>query len=84
MTPMGPLRALKLKKHCEMCGAQDSPTMSYRLEVAFDPKGQPKTLCQACRIGSAELLADQRMHLHLYVDKLNTRRCVQCDGVVRP
>jgi hypothetical protein len=56
----GPLESLRLQKHCQMCGAQDTATLSHRLEPAFDPSGQPKTLCRDCRIGSAELLADRR------------------------
>ena len=39
---------------CEMCGHAD------RLEAAFDPSGNAKTLCYDCRIGSAELLQSKR------------------------
>ena len=52
------LEWLNLKDHCEMCGFKD------RLEAAFDPGGQPKTLCYSCRIGSAELLADTRVAMY--------------------
>jgi hypothetical protein len=51
-----PLESLKVKKHCEMCGAG----RKGMLEPAFDPSGKPKTLCRDCRIGSAELLAARR------------------------
>lgn len=52
-----PLESLTLKDHCEMCGH------TTHLEPAFDPSAQPKTLCDQCRIGSAELLADVRASL---------------------
>jgi hypothetical protein len=54
----GPLESLKRKDYCEMCGNQKK---NARLEPAFDPSGEPKTLCLDCRIGSAELLADRRI-----------------------
>ena len=59
----GPLESLVLKEHCEMCGvtALAAGRVGVLLEPAFDPSGQPKTLCQDCRIGSAELLADRRI-----------------------
>jgi hypothetical protein len=59
----GPLESLVLKDYCEMCGvtALAAGRVGVLLEPAFDPSGQPKTLCQDCRIGSAELLADRRI-----------------------
>jgi hypothetical protein len=57
----GPLELLEregLSDHCEMCGNQEK---CASLEPAFDPSGQPKTLCRECRIGSAELLANKRL-----------------------
>jgi len=50
-----------------MCGVSKKHVSSdvrdkiISLEAAFDPSGKPKTLCQPCRIGSAELLADRRV-----------------------
>ncbi len=61
----GPLASLQLKTHCEMCGATNRTGVAAPLEPAFDPGGQPKTLCRKCRIGSAELLAQPRM---IYVE----------------
>jgi hypothetical protein len=58
----GPLESYKMAGHCEMCGANDFQPHP-ELEPAFNPSGQPKTLCRDCRIGSAELLADQRADL---------------------
>ncbi len=60
---LGPLESLVPKDHCEMCGvtALAAGRVGVLLEPAFDPSGQPKTLCQDCRIGSAELLADRRI-----------------------
>jgi hypothetical protein len=46
----GPLESLQMGDHCEMCGR------TGWLEPAFDPAWNPRTLCRACRIGSAELL----------------------------
>ena len=62
---LGPLESLVLKDHCEMCGvtALAAGRVGVLLEPAFDPSGQPKTLCRDCRIGSAELLADRRIKL---------------------
>jgi hypothetical protein len=63
----GPLESLVLKDHCEMCGVSKRHVSSVvrekmmPLEPAFDPSGRAKTLCQPCRIGSAELLADRRI-----------------------
>jgi hypothetical protein len=68
----GPLEYLQrrgLADHCEMCGVKEfkrKPGSSSNgersfLEPAFDPSGEPKTLCRDCRIGSAELLADRRL-----------------------
>lgn len=65
----GPLESLErggLADYCEMCGTRErkpggSKTQDVGLEPAFDPSGQPKTLCQECRIGSAELLANKRL-----------------------
>jgi hypothetical protein len=63
----GPLESYKMAGHCEMCGAPGKrPSGTFttaRLEPAFNPSGEPKTLCQDCRIGSAELLADVRADL---------------------
>jgi hypothetical protein len=56
----GPLESLKLKTHCEMCGATNWNKGAAPLEPAFDPSGRPKILCRKCRIGSAELLAQPR------------------------
>lgn len=57
----GPLESLNLADHCEMCGLSAIPNREYPfLEAAFNPDSEPMTLCQSCRIGSAELLADQR------------------------
>lgn len=56
----GPLEVLDgegLENHCEMCG--DSK-LGACLEAAFNPSGQAKTLCYACRIGSAEVLSNLR------------------------
>jgi hypothetical protein len=66
----GPLESLELEglsDYCEMCGAAErkpggSKTQDVGLEPAFNPSGQPKTLCRDCRIGSAELLANKRLH----------------------
>ncbi len=63
----GPLEALKLKDHCEMCGKtyrdHRDPSGIWRagekLEPGFDPYGEAKTLCSDCRIGSAELLHEK-------------------------
>lgn len=46
-------------QHCEMCGAD----AGRLLEPAFAPDGKAEMLCQDCRIGSAELLADRRQAL---------------------
>ncbi len=67
MSTKGILESLKLKRHCEMCGATNKKPKSvlehhkdeFQLEPAFNPSGQPMTLCRDCRIGSAELLADR-------------------------
>ena len=68
----GPLEFYIMTDHCEMCGASDYKKQRSiiagaagisGLEAAFDPDGKPKTLCRQCRIGSAELLADQRANL---------------------
>lgn len=65
----GPLESYKMAEHCEMCGVSAkhvSDVVRHRmmpLEPAFNPSGQPKTLCRDCRIGSAELLADVRANL---------------------
>src|ERR1700739_984889 len=61
----GPLESLKLKNHCEMCGVSERHVSSVvrdivmPLEPAFNPSGQPKTLCRDCRIGSAELIRER-------------------------
>jgi hypothetical protein len=52
----GSLESLKLKDHCEMCGASQRNPNSLPLEAAFNPSGKPMTLCRDCRMGSAELL----------------------------
>jgi hypothetical protein len=68
----GPLESHKMARHCEMCGASDYKKQgsviagahgSVGLEPAFNPSGQPKTLCRDCRIGSAEILANVRADL---------------------
>jgi hypothetical protein len=59
----GPLESLVLKDHCEMCGHGNQHKGYAPLEAAFNPSGQAQTLCYHCRIGSAELLADQRAEL---------------------
>jgi len=68
----GPLESYPLFPHCEMCGASDYKKQGSvvaghaglaGLEPAFNPSGHPMTLCRDCRIGSAELLADQRTAL---------------------
>jgi len=68
----GPLESYPTLAYCEMCGARDYKKQGSvvaghaglaGLEPAFDPSGQPKTLCRDCRIGSAELLADVRADL---------------------
>jgi hypothetical protein len=51
-----PLESLVLKHHCEMCGARKGEPY---LEPAFDPCGQPMTLCRDCRIGSSELIVER-------------------------
>jgi hypothetical protein len=64
----GILESLRLKRHCEMCGATNKKPKSvlehhkdeFQLEPAFNPSGQRMTLCRDCRIGSAELLASRR------------------------
>jgi hypothetical protein len=56
----GRLESVKLKTHCDMCGATNRKNGAAPLEPAFDPSGQPKTLCRKCRIGSAEVLAHLR------------------------
>lgn len=66
----GILESLKLKWHCEMCGATNKKPKSvlehhkdeFQLEPAFNPSGQPMTLCRDCRIGSAELLASRKTY----------------------
>jgi hypothetical protein len=67
----GALESLKLKPYCQMCGARDSAprrdkyghwvvTQDPKLEPAFKPDGKAATLCQTCRMGSAEILASKR------------------------
>lgn len=53
----GPLQSYPIFPQCQMCGAKEA------LEPAFNPSGAPMTLCRDCRIGSAELLGDQRTAL---------------------
>lgn len=53
----GPLESLTLKDFCQMCG------QITNLEPAFNVGGKPRTLCYECRIGSAELLSEQRAEL---------------------
>ena len=48
--------------YCQMCGSKD------RLEPAFDADWQPKTLCNSCRIGAAEIYNDNR-----HIDILKAR-----------
>jgi hypothetical protein len=52
----GPLESLVPKDYCEMCGARKGKPY---LEPAFDPCGQPMTLCRDCRIGSSELIVER-------------------------
>jgi len=60
----GPLESYKVAGHCEMCGAPAQRNgRAAMLEPAFNPSGEPMTLCRDCRIGSAELLAEQRTAL---------------------
>jgi hypothetical protein len=66
----GPLESYKMAAHCEMCGANSLDgrhralvPRALNLEAAFNPSGQPMTLCFDCRIGSAEILADVRADL---------------------
>ena len=68
----GPLESYPLFPHCEMCGASDYKKQGSvvagasglaGLEPAFNPSGHPMTLCRDCRMGSAEILADQRTAL---------------------
>ncbi len=55
-----PLETLEVKDHCEMCGDHDKGARHRaHLEPGYDPSGQAKTLCQSCRIGSAELLRER-------------------------
>lgn len=71
----GVLESLRLKRHCEMCGATNKKPKSvlehhkneFQLEPAFNPSGQPMTLCRDCRIGSAELLATRKPYLLISV-----------------
>lgn len=57
-----PLESLKLRDHCEMCG---SGTL---LEPGFNPSGIAQTLCQLCRIGSAELLHERARKAREFVE----------------
>jgi hypothetical protein len=66
---VGPLQSYPMFAHCEMCGATNYKRQGSiaagaaglaGLEPAFNPSGEPMTLCRDCRIGSAELLADAR------------------------
>jgi hypothetical protein len=54
----GQLESLVLKDHCEMCGVRRRKVRKY-LEPAFNPDGQPMTLCRHCRIGSSELIVER-------------------------
>lgn len=47
----------RVVSHCQMCGAN---SLGVALERAFNPRAKVMTLCRDCRIGSAELLADER------------------------
>lgn len=70
----GPLESLTLKDHCEMCGrTEEIYGLRAKLEAAFDPDDQPKTLCYECRIGSAELLYDSRAALLTACQSLRDR-----------
>jgi hypothetical protein len=52
----GPLESLTLEGYCEMCGDRSGwGGPNGGLEPAFNPSGQPMTLCRPCRIGSAEV-----------------------------
>lgn len=73
----GPLERYVMRTHCEMCGAHPPGTIdgrysAARLEAAYDPNGQPKTLCYDCRIESAEILAEHRLSQGPYL-KLSSR-----------
>jgi hypothetical protein len=71
----GPLESLQLrglKDHCEMCGRTErrrgaAQPESAHVEPAFNPSGEPKTLCRDCRIGSSELLEAKRKKLEEFV-----------------
>lgn len=63
--PLESLQARGLEDYCEMCGARSDEERDH-FEPAFNPAGEPKTLCRDCRIGSAELLADQRVKLRAF------------------
>ena len=67
----GPLESHAITDHCEMCGVSD--LFSETLEPSFDPSGEPKTLCEECRIGSAELLAGQRAAMLAALRDLQTQ-----------
>jgi hypothetical protein len=53
------LEKLRLKDHCEMCGARNTNNLNFRLEPALNPSGHPMTLCYLCRVGSAELIQER-------------------------
>lgn len=61
-----PLQSLELVDHCQMCGR----VHEARLEAAFDPGGEAKTLCWECRMGSAELLWAERGNLQEALDMI--------------
>jgi hypothetical protein len=51
-----------------MCGDTEAKARNHdegtaALEPAFNPSGEPKTLCRDCRIGSSELLEAKREKL---------------------
>lgn len=90
----GSLESYVIRTHCEMCGRHPKGSTTskerrgnkLRLEPAFDPHGRPKTLCYDCRIGSSELLAEQRHELlevsKAAADLMGKVPCVGNDGIV--
>jgi hypothetical protein len=64
--PLESLQARGLKDYCEMCGARSDAERDW-FEPAFNPDGEPKTLCRDCRIGSSELLSAKREKLEAFV-----------------
>lgn len=65
--------------HCEMCGAD----AAHYLEPAFTPSGEPKILCQDCRIGSAELLESKRREMENTVTAPSGKRLTKAQAEAR-